>query len=406
MKNNKIAVVTGGAGFIGHHLLNRLAENNIVYVIDNLKRGLSRRFNDNQKVHFHQIDITNIDELMSLNEEADIFIHLAAINGTENFYQRPIEVMDVGVLGIINVFKYCSAMSVPKIVVASSAEVYQKPKILPTPEDIELIVPSHSNPRYSYGLSKIFTEFYSLHYGLQKDLSVSIFRPHNVFGEDMGYKHVIPEFILPFIKAKFDNLSSVTIKTKGPINSSRAFCYVSDIIDGIEAISGQNSSGVYNIGNPVSIKIKDILMMLSDITNLEVIIDDSNNEHIGSVTDRIPEIKKMQSLGFSPKVNFLEGLKKTYDYMLIDVGAGAEASSLTFMAASEKIIVVLVSEPTSFIDAYSLIKSANIDHKLNNFGVFVNMARSDYQAKTNFEKFQTISTKFLDVNLTYLGSLK
>jgi len=313
VKDKKI-ILSGGAGFIGHHLLNRLAENNIVYVIDNLKRGLSRRFNDNQKVHFHQIDITNIDELMSLDEEADIFIHLAAINGTENFYQRPIEVMDVGVLGIINVFKYCSAMSVPKIVVASSAEVYQKPKILPTPEDIELIVPSHSNPRYSYGLSKIFTEFYSLHYGLQKDLSVSIFRPHNVFGEDMGYKHVIPEFILPFIKAKFDNLSSVTIKTKGPINSSRAFCYVSDIIDGIEAISGQNSSGVYNIGNPVSIKIKDILMMLSDITNLEVIIDDSNNEHIGSVTDRIPEIKKMQSLGFSPKVNFLEGLKKTYKW--------------------------------------------------------------------------------------------
>ena len=91
--------------------------------------------------------------------------------------------------------------------------------------------------------------------------------------------------------------------------------------------------------------------------------------------------------------------------MLIDVGAGAEASSLTFMAASKKVIVVLVSEPTSFIDAYSLIKSANIDHKLNNFGVFVNMARSEFQARTNFEKFRSISNKFLDVNLTYLGSL-
>lgn len=313
VKDKKI-VLSGGAGFIGHHLLNRLAENNIVHVIDNLKRGLSRRFNDNENIHFHQIDITNFDDLISLNKEADIFIHLAAINGTENFYERPIEVMDVGVLGIINVFKYCSAISIPKIVVASSAEVYQKPKILPTPEDIELIVPSHNNPRYSYGLSKIFTEFYSLHYGLQKDLSVSIFRPHNVFGEDMGYKHVIPEFILPFIKAKFDNQSNVTIKTKGPINSSRAFCYISDIIDGIEAISGNNTSGVYNIGNPVSIKIKDILIMLSDITNLEVKIDDSTNEHIGSVTDRIPDIRKIKSLGFSPKVNFFEGLKRTYKW--------------------------------------------------------------------------------------------
>ena len=104
-------------------------------------------------------------------------------------------------------------------------------------------------------------------------------------------------------------------------------------------------------------------------------------------------------------INNFSTLKKNYDTMLIDVGAGAEASSLTFMAASKKVIVVLVSEPTSFIDAYSLIKSANIDHKLDNFGIFVNMARSEFQAKTNFEKFRSISNKFLNVNLTYLGSL-
>jgi|TARA_B110000438_G_scaffold264163_1_gene276625 UDP-glucose 4-epimerase len=315
IKNKKI-ILSGGAGFIGHHLLNKLAIHNMVYVIDNLKRGVSRRFDDNKNIFFHEIDITNLDQMIALNQEADIFIHLAAINGTENFYQRPIEVMDVGVLGVINVFKYCSQMSIPKVVVASSAEVYQKPKILPTPEDIELIVPSHSNPRYSYGLSKIFTEFYSLHYGVQKDLSVSIFRPHNVYGEDMGYKHVIPEFILPFIKAKLANETSVLIKTKGPIDSSRAFCYVSDIVDGIEAIAGQNTSGVFNIGNPASINIKDILLMLSDITDLELQIDDSANEHPGSVTDRIPDISKIEELGFLPKINFLEGLTKTYDWYL------------------------------------------------------------------------------------------
>ena len=315
LKNKKI-ILSGGAGFIGHHLLNRLALNNIVYVIDNLKRGLSRRFDNNDNIQFFKVDITDLDQLISIDKEADIFIHLAAINGTENFYQRPIEVMDVGVLGIINVFKYCTKMSVKKVVVASSAEVYQKPKVLPTPEDIELIVPSHSNPRYSYGLSKIFTEFYSLHYGLQKDLSVSIFRPHNVYGEDMGYKHVIPEFILPFVKAELENKKIVSIKTKGPIDSSRAFCYVTDIIDGIEAISQSNSSGVYNIGNPVSINIKDILIMLSEISGIEINIDESENEHIGSVTDRIPDISKITELGFSPKINFLEGLRKTHNWYL------------------------------------------------------------------------------------------
>ena len=313
---NKRIILSGGAGFIGHHLLNRLATNNTVYMIDNLKRGLLRRFNENENISFHQIDITDLDQMVSLKQEADIFIHLAAINGTENFYQRPIEVMDVGVLGVINVFKYCAEMSIPKVVVASSAEVYQKPKTIPTPEDIELVVPSHSNPRYSYGLSKIFTEFYSLHYGLQKDLSVSIFRPHNVYGEDMGYKHVIPEFMLPFLKAKLENKKSVLIKTKGPINSSRAFCYISDIVDGIEIISDQSSSGVYNIGNPTSINIKDILLMLSDISGLELQIDDSKNEHLGSVTERVPDISKIESLGYLPKINFLEGLTKTYNWYL------------------------------------------------------------------------------------------
>jgi flagellar biosynthesis protein FlhG len=91
--------------------------------------------------------------------------------------------------------------------------------------------------------------------------------------------------------------------------------------------------------------------------------------------------------------------------MLIDVGAGAEASSMSFMASSDKVIIVLTGEPTSFIDAYSLIKAGFLDHKITNFGVVVNMAISEMQAKLNFNKFQSIAQKFLDVNLKYLGHI-
>ena len=84
LKNKKI-ILSGGAGFIGHHLLNRLALNNIVYVIDNLKRGLSRRFDNNDNIQFFKVDITDLDQLISIDKEADIFIHLAAINGTKTF---------------------------------------------------------------------------------------------------------------------------------------------------------------------------------------------------------------------------------------------------------------------------------------------------------------------------------
>jgi len=96
-------------------------------------------------------------------------------------------------------------------------------------------------------------------------------------------------------------------------------------------------------------------------------------------------------------------IKIAPEYMFIDVGAGAEASSMTFMASSDKVIIVLTGEPTSFIDAYSLIKAAFIDYKLTNFGIIINMAVSQTQAKLNFNKFQSITQKFLDVNLKYLG---
>ena len=98
-------------------------------------------------------------------------------------------------------------------------------------------------------------------------------------------------------------------------------------------------------------------------------------------------------------------LKKKPEYMLIDVGAGAEASSMTFMASANKIIVVITGEPTSFIDAYTLIKTSFLDHKMDNFGIIVNMASSPMQAKLNFDKFQSITQKFLDVNLKYVGQI-
>ena len=91
--------------------------------------------------------------------------------------------------------------------------------------------------------------------------------------------------------------------------------------------------------------------------------------------------------------------------MVIDVGAGAESSSLTFMASADRVILVVTAEPTSFIDAYGLIKTAFLDYKMNNFGVIVNMAHSQIQAKLNFDKFRAITQKFLDVNLKFIGGV-
>ena len=102
-------------------------------------------------------------------------------------------------------------------------------------------------------------------------------------------------------------------------------------------------------------------------------------------------------------IQSFDNLSKKPDFMFVDIGAGAEASSMSFMAAANKVLIVLTGEPTSFIDAYSLIKVAFIDYKMDNFGVIINMAASAIQAKLNFDKFQSITQKFLDVKLNFLG---
>ena len=102
-------------------------------------------------------------------------------------------------------------------------------------------------------------------------------------------------------------------------------------------------------------------------------------------------------------IQSFDNLSKKPDFMFVDIGAGAEASSMSFMAAANKVLIVLTGEPTSFIDAYSLIKVAFIDYKMDNFGVIINMAASAIQAKLNFDKFQSITQRFLDINLNFIG---
>ena len=205
-------------------------------------------------------------------------------------------------------------MNIEKVVTASSAEVYQAPKIVPTPEDIELIVPSHSNPRYSYGLSKIFTEFYSVHYGASKGISVSSFRPHNVFGPDMGLQHVIPQFIMEFLR-QIDGEDEVRIETKGSLDAVRAFCYVDDIVRGLILLSEKNSGvNVYNIGNTQRVTMNGLLSEIGKVMKCDFTVSEGRDEHIGGSMLRCPDITKIADLGYECLVPLSEGLLKTINW--------------------------------------------------------------------------------------------
>ena len=104
-------------------------------------------------------------------------------------------------------------------------------------------------------------------------------------------------------------------------------------------------------------------------------------------------------------IRMVDELRDETEVLIADVPAGASDSSIAFVAAADRVVVVLVGEPTSFLDAYSLIKAANLEAKVRHFSIVVNMARSAKEAQAHFEKFKATATRFLDVSLTYAGHL-
>ena len=313
----KIAV-TGGSGFIGAYLVKRLVEEGYeVKVFDNLLRGSLGRLKElEDKIAFVNIDIRNESKLANELKGFHSVIHLAAINGTENFYKNPELVLDVGIRGALAVVNACRSSNVKDLIIASSAEVYQTPSIVPTNENIELMLPDSLNPRYSYGGSKIISELIAFNYAQDFFERVQVFRPHNVYGPDMGSKHVIPQFILRINKLlkNHESTRKLDFPIQGSGKETRAFCFVDDIVDGILILLKKGSNReIYHIGNDYEISIKELADKIAILSNVQINILPSE-EFIGGTPRRCPDIKKIRQLGYEPKVNLNNGLKYTFDW--------------------------------------------------------------------------------------------
>ena len=191
-------LVTGGSGFIGSGLVKALVKaGGQVRVLDDNSRGRPRRLTEVENdIEFIGGDIRDADTVARAAKGMDEVHHLAFVNGTEFFYSQPDLVLDVGVRGMINVIDACRAQGVGKLILASSSEVYQTPPQIPTDETAPLSVPDVLNPRYSYGGGKLISELMAINFGRKYFERVLIFRPHNVYGPDMGWEHVVPQFAL------------------------------------------------------------------------------------------------------------------------------------------------------------------------------------------------------------------
>lgn len=310
---NRKAAITGGSGFIGSHLVRRLVQIGwSVVAIDNMARGDARRLMDvSDEVQLVECDIRDEDKVTAAIQGCEVVMHLAAINGTENFYKHPDLVLDVGVKGILSVVSACQRASVPDLVVASTAEVYQEPSIFPTPETVALTLPDSTNPRYSYGGSKIISELIAFNYGREHFRKVQVFRPHNVYGPDMGWKHVVPQFIRRALDLEIHGEGHRKFLIQGSGNETRAFAYVSDVVDGIIKMYERGGHReIYHIGTEDEVSIKVLAEKIGRAMNLDLEITPSERA-VGATTRRCPDIRKIRMLGYNPSISLERGLIET-----------------------------------------------------------------------------------------------
>jgi len=308
----KRCLVTGGTGFIGSVLVKRLVSDGyFVRVLDNNFRGVKSRLKDLPgNVEYFEGDIRNYSDVSKACKNIDIVHHLAYINGTEHFYTMPELILEIAVKGIMNIIDACKENQIFELYIASSSETYQTPETIPTPETERLVVPNPLNPRYSYGGGKILWELMAINFGRKYFEKVVIYRPHNVYGSDMGLEHVLPQFTLRMNKLVQETDSDIIdFPIQGMGDETRSFIYIDDFIDGIMILMAKGEHlNVYNIGTMNEITIKDLAAMVGKEFDKTINILPGKVQQ-GSTSRRCPDTSKIQRLGHNPRISLESGIR-------------------------------------------------------------------------------------------------
>lgn len=303
----EIILITGGSGFIGKYITKFFIKRNFFVVNFDIK-PIKNFTSPNYK--FVKGDITNIKSLKkAFTRKIKYIFHLAAINGTKNFYDFPVKVLEVSSFGILNICKLCEEYKVKKLFIFSSSEVYNESKIIPTNENVEIKIPDINNPRFSYSGGKILSELVGLNYALEKRIkNVVIIRPHNVYGADMGFGHVIPELYKKISFKKFSK--NIQLNIVGTGKEIRSFIYIDDFLNGFYRVFKKGiNRNIYNIGNNEPININKLISIFSKILNIKIKVSKKKG-HLGGPKKRVPDISKIKKLGYIKRYNIYNGLKK------------------------------------------------------------------------------------------------
>ncbi len=256
-------------------------------------------------------DIRDATTVVRAARGVSAIVHLAYINGTEFFYSRPELVLEVAVKGMLNVLEACRTNGIGELFLASSSEVYQTPPTVPTPETVGLSVPDPLNPRYSYGGGKIISELLAINYGRTGFDRVVIFRPHNVYGPDMGWEHVIPQLSLRVHDLARAGAGPIRLPIQGTGAETRAFCHIDDLVSGVMRLVDRGEHlGIYHVGTDVETRIDALAREIGSVLGHEVVIE-PGPAPAGATARRSPDITKLRSLGYVPRVTLGDGLPPT-----------------------------------------------------------------------------------------------
>jgi len=297
-------LVTGGAGFIGSHLVDRLIElGHRVVVLDDLSCG--KKENINKKVKFYKIDICNpkIFEIFK-KEKPDIVYHLAFQINVRKSVENPIENAKTNIFGSLNILENCRKYKVKKFIFASSVGVYGNPKFLPIQENHPL------NPISPYSITKLTIEKYLQFYQTQGLDFVSL-RFSNIYGprqlSEIGEGGVVAIFIKKLLRG-----GRPTIFGNG--NQTRDFLYVADAVEAAFLALKAKAGSIYNVSTNTETKIKDLLNLISKILNKKVkpIYKPLSRGEI--ISSRIDYSKIKRELGWRPKWSLEKGLVKTISW--------------------------------------------------------------------------------------------
>lgn len=325
----KKILITGGAGFIGFHLATLLLQQNLaekLILVDDFSRGkpdadfiaLLR----DKRITLLDLDLTDQRSYSKLGNSYDHVYHLAAINGTKNFYEMPHEVLRINTLTLLYMLEWFKSNSKNgKFCFTSSNEAYacgmnafnQLP--IPTPENVPLVIDDTYNPRWSYAGSKLIGELFVIHYAQQYRLRALIVRPHNFYGPRAGYDHVIPQFSLR-IARKVDPFPIFGV------DDTRTFCYIDDAVKAMHMLMDSPKTDILpietvHIGASDEISILELAKKMFAIAGWKPNSIRPEASPAGSVKRRLADVRKIKELINWQTTTPLEvGLKATYEWYL------------------------------------------------------------------------------------------